>query len=150
LHAWPSSPLAGFSLDDFYLKQSQCQQLEGNKTACEDAGCESVIPQWNDEKHWCNAYSHHGIKSKSTAMKAAEQFLSIAVDTAQEAVDTACATSETSAACTDAKKILNDATNALDKSLDALENENDDQHDSATGVMASLVVVGLSAVAAFF
>jgi hypothetical protein len=132
-HAWPSSSLAGYSLDLLELKIAECAQLRGDHVACEEAGCNSRTSGWdgsgpfedheNHHLHFCGFYSHHGITSKAIAKKAAEEMSSKAVDAAQDAVDTACATSATSLACAIAKQTLADATDALDRAIADLEND---------------------------
>jgi len=151
---------AGWSLDTYYSKAHTCYTHEGDPKSCLAAGCGSEINDdydGNDDGHFCNVHSHHGLTSNSAAKKAAVKLAEKSaadaqaiVVTLQKAKTTACAVSATSAECTGAVKAVEDAVVTLNMAKSALNAAENYDLDSATGVTASFVVVVLSAIATFF
>jgi len=142
----------GFSMDKLYGQEFECRQHSGQST-CQVAGCRFVVEiEGGSTIERCTAYSHHGLVSSSAAKKVAEGVVAkaeLAVAKSKKAKDKMCAESAASAACADAKKDLADAEAALVNANAVLDAANVIA-GSATGVTASLVVVGLSAVATYF
>jgi hypothetical protein len=150
----------GFSLDNYLLKQLECYSLIGKPATCLASGCGSATYDDDyyaddDEPHYCYSQSHHGLTSSGAIKEAAVEKAKLAADnlqkeitTLKKSVDTACATSKTSSTCKELEKDLAGARKELDEAnaqLNAAESL-----DSATDITAPLVVLGLSAVVAFF
>jgi hypothetical protein len=66
---------AGWSLDNFYGKWLSCGQHKGDPTSCAAAGCSSVEyddeNDENDDDHYCQAHSHHGLTDQNRGTPAA-------------------------------------------------------------------------------
>jgi hypothetical protein len=150
----------GFSLDNYLVKQLECYSLIGKPATCLASGCGSATYDDDyyaddDEPHYCYSQSHHGLTSSGAIKEAAVEKAKLAADnlqkeitTLKKSVDTACATSKTSSTCKELEKDLAGARKELDEAnaqLNAAESL-----DSATDITAPLVVLGLSAVVAFF
>jgi hypothetical protein len=146
------SAQTGFSMDNFYLKDLQCNLLD-NQKGCEAADCDWIDNTPTDDNYynyyyvsydtvfiWCSASSkRHGIVGGAAPPSPKQRAAQKRLEQNTKAMAKACADDAASTACAD-------ATTAMEESLTALEAAVPEAtFDAATGVSASLIAVVIAA-----